>query len=438
MIKNISIKDFDSFQLFQILKYLSTLTISILLAKSQLSLHDLGQFESFVFLSSTVSFFWINGSTQNLLVLQPRFNKGSQSINSLYVSCAILMFSFSAISGIIIFIALFNNLIEGLFSLSNKYIILFLIYCLINPITHLSEFILLLERKNNTLIKFGFFTLIISVCLTSFPAIAGLSLDWCLTGFAIWSCIKYIYLIILLKKYSVFKINFPEIKQFLVYSFPLILISLISGFAPYADSLIINLGFSSEQFAVFRYGSREFPYFMIIASSFAASMLPKLSGAFDFHSTVNEMKIKSRKIIYYCFPIAIILLLSSKYLYLALFNQNLAESYRIFDIYLLLIISRFVFPQTILASMMKNRILLGVSAIELALNISVSLILLNYIGLIGVAWGTVIAFIFEKIVLAFMVWIKTGIKPIQYIPIKELSAFSILILTVYVIKYIAC
>ena len=430
------LKKIDHFLFLQIVKYLSTLTINVLLARSPLNLYDLGQYETFLFLSSTVSFFWVNGIVQNLLAVQPRIVNKINKRNSLYATGAILLLIFSIVSGMVIYLILFQNHTQGLFSLSKIYYLLLFIYSLINPVTFLSDYILLLEKRNKDIVGYGLANLGIPVSIITLPAFAGYGLYWCLAGLLVWTAIKLIYLIYLLKKYSLIRINPSEIKEYLSLSFPLILVSLISGFAAYSDSLLINLNFTSSEFAVFRYGAREFPFFLILANALSASMLSKLSAstALPFH--VNEIKEKSRRIILFCFPVAIILLICSKLIYFQLFNIKLLESYRIFDIYLLLIISRFAFPQTILAAMLKNKILMLVSTIELTVNISISILLMSHFGIAGVAWGTVIAFVFEKILLAAIVWSKTGIRPNEYIALRELSIFTGIILTVYVIKIV--
>ena len=62
------ISKISSLQIFQLLRYSATLIINIILAKTYLSLDELGQFEAFIFYFSFVSFFWINGFIQALLV----------------------------------------------------------------------------------------------------------------------------------------------------------------------------------------------------------------------------------------------------------------------------------------------------------------------------------------------------------------------------------
>jgi Na+-driven multidrug efflux pump len=56
-------------------------------------------------------------------------------------------------------------------------------------------------------------------------------------------------------------------------------------------------------------------------------------------------------------------------------------------------------PQSILTARGDTKILWYVSLGELAINVIASLVLMRYLGLIGIVWGTLIAYFFEKIVL---------------------------------------
>jgi len=56
-----------SLQLFQILRFGSFFLTGILLAKGPLSINTIGAYESLMFFSGAVSFFWISGLLNGLL-----------------------------------------------------------------------------------------------------------------------------------------------------------------------------------------------------------------------------------------------------------------------------------------------------------------------------------------------------------------------------------
>ncbi|MFN3940876.1 MAG: hypothetical protein ACK4IY_09830, partial [Chitinophagales bacterium] len=101
-------------------------------------------------------------------------------------------------------------------------------------------------------------------------------------------------------------------------------------------------------------------------------------------------------------------------------------------IYILLIIPRAIIPQAILTAKLQTGFLLRVSLLEFIINISVSLLLLKFIGLAGIAFGTVVAFIFEKS--AYIIQLKRMHIPITaYIPVKTLSIYSLILIFVFCI-----
>ena len=61
-------------QVFQVLRFVSFLIISIVFTKSTLSLKDIGDFELLLFIASAISFFWVTGIIQSLL---PLFNNNN-------------------------------------------------------------------------------------------------------------------------------------------------------------------------------------------------------------------------------------------------------------------------------------------------------------------------------------------------------------------------
>jgi hypothetical protein len=59
-------------QLFQLMKPVIFLIISIVITKSRLSIQDIGQWEMFMFIGGLLTFFWVTGITQSLLPLYQR------------------------------------------------------------------------------------------------------------------------------------------------------------------------------------------------------------------------------------------------------------------------------------------------------------------------------------------------------------------------------
>lgn len=405
------------------------------MAKSVLSIDDLGRYETFLFISSTVSFFWVTGIMQTLLGWQNKENQIEHK-STLFFSSFLLLILLSLLSAILVYIAMHINQLGTFSKLNNNEKAILIIFLIINPPGFLVEYILFLKKKFRYLIFYGLASIIVPGILVSIPAFLGFGLAVCLYGLVVWGIIKLLILWYLLALYSSIKYNKKEIGQLLGSAMPLIGTALIVGSASYVDGIIITTNYDADTFAIFRFGAREFPLFSLIASAFGTSLIPLISETKNIEKELTFIKNKSRQMIYFLFPVAIVFILTSQYLFPIVFNAGFEKSYKIFDIYLLLIISRFVFPQSILMGFQKNRTILFVSSIELIINILSSLIFIHYFGYIGVAYGTVLAYFTEKILLIKKVNKTLNIGAPKYIPAKQLALYSLLLISIYILKNI--
>jgi len=230
------------------------------------------------------------------------------------------------------------------------------------------------------------------------------------------------------------KISVPFIKEHLYLGAPLILASLISGSGQYIDGLIITAWFDDPaKFAVFRYGAKEFPIVIMMATGLSNAMLPMFSKKSQMAESLKTIKVKSEKLMHYLFPASMIFMLSARWLFPRMFTPEFVRSADVFLIYLLLTIPRLVFPQTVLIGRKKTRITLVAALAAQAFNIPLSLYLVQYYGVAGVAVATVGVYILEKAFLSAHVWYKMRINPSEYIPLKTLLIYSILLILLFVL-----
>jgi O-antigen/teichoic acid export membrane protein len=150
---------------------------------------------------------------------------------------------------------------------------------------------------------------------------------------------------------------------------------------------------------------------------------------------LTKLKNSSRKLMYWLFPLAIILLFTSKYMYIGLYNSDLVDGYKIFNISLLLIVSRLIFPQTVLTGLIKTRAFYLVSTNVLIVNVVMAIWLVQLFGITGIAYATVITFLVEKIQLVIYCKME-GIRFKEYTPVVEYYLFSALLLVAFVFSII--
>jgi O-antigen/teichoic acid export membrane protein len=149
--------------------------------------------------------------------------------------------------------------------------------------------------------------------------------------------------------------------------------------------------------------------------------------------SLMKIRVKSERLMHFLFPASMLMMLFTRWLFPRVFTPEFIRSADIFLIYIMLIIPRLIFPQTIIIGRKKTRITLIAAIIELALNIPLSLFLIHNYGTVGVALATLIVYIVEKAFLAGYLWVKMKIKPNDYIPVTTYLVYSVLISVLFIL-----
>ena len=416
----------SALQIFQLIRYSTLILIGVVFTKSALSTSEIGQYETVLFLASAVSFFWLNGLIQGFL---PYFNKHlCSSKSSALFNVFYLLQAFSILS--VVFILVFEHSISGFFLKGSaipflKYL---LIYLFLNTSTGLIEYIYLVKDQGKSMLAYGIISYGLMFLLVVLPPLFGYGIEGGLTGLLISSSLRFVWLLVLLFLNSAPTLNFDFIRKHLTVAAPLVFSMLLSGSGQYVDGFIITSYFDDATFAVFRFGARELPLVLLLANAFSASMLPGFSDFTKLKSNLEKIKQNSQKIGLWLFPLSGVLMLISHWAFPLIFNVSFSGSATIFNIYLLLIVSRLLFPQTILIGLQKNQAILLASFLEIVLNVALSFWFLQLWGLPGVAYGTVCAYLFEKLILMAFVKKIYGFGASAYLNVKQHLLYSLLLI----------
>ena len=433
------VNNISGLQLINFLRFFVFLLASIVFTKStHLSIKRIGDFEMMMFIYNLVSFFWVTGIIQSLLTIYNNNKvfpgvKDNPNRKSPEIFNAFLLLS---VFSLILFIA--GHLFKG-----NLYVYqdiqeiphvdLLLWYILLNNPTNLIEYIYLLRNQSKNIFVYGVVSYSLQlVCLIG-PILLGYDIDFAFRGLLWITGIRLLWLFFLLFKYAEFKISFPFIGSHLKLGVPLIVSSLLSGSAQYVDNFLVALNFDQNDFALFRYGAKEMPFVVMMATGLHSAMLPEFSTSPDLRIVLARLRHRSLRLINLLFPITFALLLSSNWIFIHMFNPSFRPAADVFMVYLLLIISRLVFPQTILIGLQLTRPVMIASILEVIFNIILSLILIPIYHLTGIVLATVMIFLLEKIGLMTYVYYKLGIKPYKYVPVKLYLFYSILLIGLFVL-----
>ncbi|MFA9388790.1 MAG: oligosaccharide flippase family protein [Prolixibacteraceae bacterium] len=427
--KKFRIDNVKSLQLFQLIKYGSLLSIGILFSKSQLGKTDIGLYETFLLIAGAFTFFWVNGFLKVMLPVSAEKDETNKRV--LVFNTFLLLLLFSAFAAILV---LFLNQPFSALLLNGTKVpmpILLAFYIFINSPALMIEYIYLINNRSKSILIYAVLTFALQIAVVGLPPFFGHGLSTILLGLVAVSGLRFIWLLVVLLRYSQFEFRWTIMREYLKLGWPLVLSTLLSSSARYIDGFIITSRFSPEDFAVFQYGARELPLAMLLANSLSMATLPRLSQA-NIASPLAEFRSEVYRLNWMLFPISILLLLTSHWFYPIVFSAQFAASATIFNVYLLLVISRLLFPQTLLMARKMNNIIVRASFFEIVINVSLSILLAKYIGLTGVAYATFIAYMFEKIYLAIACKRKLNISIKEYLPLQVYFTMSIILVLTFV------
>jgi hypothetical protein len=416
------------------------LIISIVFTKSHLTRAEIGQWEMFMFISGLLTFYWVTGIIQSLLPLYHR-NKTFRKIGdngtskSPEIFNAFLLLCFFSVLFFLLGHTIKNNFSVFHYSGNVPYLNLLLLYILLNSPVQIIEYIYLLNNRAYRIFQYGVYTFSAQLILIILPLILGKDLIWSIYGLLFVTVGRWVWLIILLRRYTEIRVSYEFMKEHLYLGLPLILTTLISGSAQYTDGVIVSAYFRDpEKFALFRYGAKEFPLVLMLANGLSNAMLPEFSTRERMVESLAKIRAKSKRLIHFLFPSAILMMIFARWIYPRMFNADFYRSADVFLIYSLLIIPRLVFPQTIIVGRKKTHVTLYAAIIELAINIPLSLLMLKLdYGLPGVALSTLVVYIISKAFLIGYLWYKMNIKPSEYIPVRLYAFYCVLIGIVFIL-----
>jgi len=421
-------------QLFQFIRFGTLLLINILLAKSYFNTHEIGQYESFLFFYSALTFFWISGFLQAFLAL---FNRPTlaQPAVALFNFSALLFTASILIAALILFFFTFG-LNDFCGEKTIPHLPLFLLYFVINTPTLFIEYYYLLKEKPLLIISYGCVVFVFQIVVTSAAIVFQMSIEAIIIALVLTSILKLVWLAIILIQESKAQIDLKFLRNLLTYSLPIVLSMLIGSSAEYIDGIIVSTKFDSSTFAIFRYGAKELPLSVLLLTALSTAMISAFSKETDLQTSLRLLRRQVKRLMHLLFPVSIILLLSSQIFYPLIFNSTFSESVKVFDMYLLLIISRIIVLQPVLIGLLRTKVVLLASLAELALNILCSLVFVIFWGIAGVAFATVLAFVFQKIIFMTFVYKTMKIKPNQYLPYNAFLLYSLLLIIVFCVKYL--
>jgi O-antigen/teichoic acid export membrane protein len=432
------INNVSALQMFQFLRFLCFLTISIYFTKVPLSREDIGSWEMLMFISGALSYFWVTGILQSFLPLSQRSmafvqHKRVDGKSPELFNAFVLLLAFSIAFALLILL-MYGYGKSHTETPKIPYPGLLIIYFILSNTSPLIEHIFLIQDKPRQIFRYGIISTIVQILAVCVPVMSGMGLQSAIWGLIIANALRFFFLLFLLFRHAEFRLSMPFILNNLYVGYPIMFSALLSGSTQYVDSLVATIAFDARDFAIFRYGCKELPFVVMMTSGLNNALIPAFSIKKNIPRVLAEIKKKSLRQMHVLYPLSILFMFFSKMLYgQVLFNPEFNRSADVFMVYQLMIISRVVFPQTILIGLKKTRILMWAAVVEIALNIPLSLFFVQYYGVVGIALGSGLIHILEKFILMWYNYRKLGISPKTYTPLAWYVFYSTLIGIVFIL-----
>lgn len=408
-----------SVQLFQGLRFGVVILLSIMLTHSGLSLEEVGHYEQFVFAGGLLSFMWSMGLTKAALSYYPSLAEADKpSFFPALLRFTLIVGVATAASG-----WLLRGPIQSWLSLEGYpywgYACL-LSGLLTTSIAVEPYFILNGQARRNA--HYAFF------------AFGSIFLWGC---YAIWLCSSvelfiqgYVLWYVLRAAYSAWTCGISRpvtmaLSGFLAYSVPLMMHVVLGNGMEYIDGIIVNHYFDDATFPLFRYGARELPLSTIFIAGIVSVLIPLyVQSQAD---TLRQIRAEALGLMRWLFPLSAGLILASPWLYHIVYGAEFEVSAMIFNIYLMVILSRILMPQIIIQAMHRNGVLVYAALGELVINVVLSLVFVQKWGLMGIAAATWVAYMANKVFLMAYVYWSMGIAPKAYVPARAYAGYGLML-----------
>lgn len=384
-------------------------------------------YELLFFAAHLLSFAWSTGVNNALLAYYPTLDEGRKKI--MLFNAGLLLMILSVIVASVFWV--FNEPILYLLTDHQElpYTEWITLYLICSPAAVLIQAIYLLRSEPNKITHYTHSIFILQIGLIIFAIFGFGTVEALVVSIAIWSLIKFIWLLMILIRHSQFQFDSVLFRSFGWFAIPLILQFVLSNGMEYVDGIIVNQYFSAADFPVFRYGSRELPITVILVVSLSSAMIPLAVKHLD--STLKEIKSRTRKLMHVLFPLSIVFILISPFIYTYVYSRDYIASAQLFNIYLLILTTRILLPQVVMYARQRNGALLVMTFIELIINVSLSIWWAQSFGLAGIAYATVVANICHTLMMIVYNKVSLQVSPTSYIPFKIYSIYVILIIGAY-------
>jgi len=306
------------------------------------------------------------------------------------------------------------------------------IYILLSVPSILIEPIYYLRKMSDKLLTYTHWSQLVTLLLTTIIAIVSPNFESFIWLLLFIQLIKLIYLIIFVIKFENFALAWTQIGVFAIYSIPLIVQMTLGSAMDFIDGWFVTRYFDPSYFPVFRYGAREMPLSAMLFSALSLAMVPEILMQ-GKHTLA--IKMRATKLMHRLFPLSVILMLLSPILFPIIYDATYKDSAFIFNIYLLILTSRVLLPQSFCMALHQHKVIVWSGVLEIIANLLLSYWWMQVWGVYGLAMATVVSYFIQKLILIVYNYHKNQIPLGHYIDIKYYLIYMTSLIIVFFITF---
>lgn len=430
--KTFRLDNVTALQAFQVMQYGTSALIAILLAKSSWGLEQIAIYEALMFLGALYSYFWLVGGSTAILQLFPRLDS-EQGRRALFNTFCLFCIA-GLLTGAAIYLSA-DHLIGSVTRFDHlPHVQLLAVYIALNcPSALLHLYYLLLGRYRSILI-FGFTGFSLQLLAVGLPVLFDCPLSMVLKALCVWAAFKLVWTLSVVWRHTELRLDGSFIRRYVWLSLPLMLIAFVGKGIEYVSTFLVTvLNEEETAFAIYRYGARELPLGLILLSSLGTALLPVASRNMD--EGLRALRTRTRNLSHWLFPVSIAMTLASPILFPLVFSPAFKESAFVFNTLGLYLICRIPMPHVVTMAAGHNYAATANAVLEFLLVGLFSYLLGRWFGLVGIAMGTVLAFLCDRIALISYNWKVLGIPPSRYVDFKTYVPYSLLLVAAYLIAF---
>jgi O-antigen/teichoic acid export membrane protein len=420
-----------AFQLAGLFRFALIFVQGIVLVKAGVPIAIVGQLELIFFIVNFFQFFWQNGSHQAMMSWKAGEERALAS-GTIFGGMHLQAFAAMCLLWIVAALPLnaeFSQLLAG------KNLAALSVYVFFSIPVGAISYAFLVKNQLSRVVWYTVLSQGLQGVIVVVTMIAGWPVEDLIIALAIYAAVRWVAVVVIGKWFTDGMPALRSMWAFVIFGIPLVLHALNSGVMDYVDGWIVSFFFGEEVFALYRFGARELPLNALLIGGLTTGLInsSKIKSAVD----AAVLRLETLRMIKLLFPIYCLLILLSPLLFTLIYDEQFVLSARIFNIYVLTVLARVILCQVYCYVHHETWVLTWSTAAEIILNIILSIVLLQWIGILGIPIATALAYAAQKIFLIAYVRRRFKVRFTEYAPVNAcIWYFSAMILCTIIAELI--